>query len=412
MRNAFYFGLFTVWALAVPFRGAGGEATVLFGMDSIRHKPTEATSKDKQKVPVGAAELVEGKVGKAVRFSFNGDLGPGFMTAGVKATPEWDRSAGFSFYLKGDGSTNWGGIEVIDRSDFGLRYGYCFPLDSTEWRKITVRWRDLIPELAGPLVDAGAGYAPSGFGNFWFGKWFYWRDYPAHSYAIDEVALENQLPDTEAKAVLPSPGLKRFREKLAARQPVTVVTMGDSLTDKRHWANRETVWCELLARQLQARFGSEVKLVNPARGGTTLSQNLILSPMWLRDAPRPDLVTIWFGFNDWDSGVRGPRYEEYLRLAAERIRRQTQGAADIVLLTTCPAFSRWETMKEMEDAARKTARETGVGLADVASEVRRLGDPDKALAAGCWAWDKTHLGPKGHALAADVVLRAIEAEQP
>jgi lysophospholipase L1-like esterase len=197
---------------------------------------------------------------------------------------------------------------------------------------------------------------------------------------------------------------------LAAKRPVTVVTMGDSLTDKRHWANREVVWCELLIQQLKAKYGSEVRLVNSARGGTTLSQNLILAPIWLREAPQPDLVTIWFGFNDWDSGVRGPRFEEYLRLAVDRIRRQTRGQADILLLTTCSAHGRWETMKAMEEAVRKTARESGVGLADVASEVRRLGDPDKALAAGCWVWDKTHLGPKGHAMAAETAVRAIESQ--
>ena len=46
-------------------------------------------------------------------------------------------------------------------------------------------------------------------------------------------------------------------------------------------------------------------LVNPAIGGTTLSQNVILMPRWLQVAPSPDLVVIWFGGNDWDTDVRG-----------------------------------------------------------------------------------------------------------
>jgi lysophospholipase L1-like esterase len=77
--------------------------------------------------------------------------------------------------------------------------------------------------------------------------------------------------------------------------------MGDSLSDKRHWANRETLWSEQFAQQLHEACGCAVTLVNPAIGGTTLSQNLILIPRWLHDTPRPDLVTVWFGFNDWDS---------------------------------------------------------------------------------------------------------------
>ena len=95
------------------------------------------------------------------------------------------------------------------------------------------------PELAAPLVDEG-GYAPANFGNFWFGKWFYYRDYRAHSFAIDQVVLETKidppaLPEFE-------PGLTRLRGKLKAKQPITIVTMGDSLSDSRHLANRKVLW--------------------------------------------------------------------------------------------------------------------------------------------------------------------------
>src|SRR4051812_11768873 len=271
------------WALCAT--NARGQATrpaeppagaVIFDMDTVRHHPGEITTKDKQKIPCGTAESVDGKFGKAVRFTFAEGAGGGFMTAGVRATPDWDKADGFSFWVKGDGSDGWGGIELIDRDNFAPRYGYCFPIDSTEWRKIVVPWRDLTPELAGPPVDpAGpkdvspdpkdpkaAAFPPSRFGNFWFGKWFYWRDYPAESYAIDQVALEPHIDAEPAPAV--EPGLKRVRAKLKEHKPVTIVTMGDSLTDKRHWANRTTLWCELLAKDLKAKYGGEVTLVNPA----------------------------------------------------------------------------------------------------------------------------------------------------
>ncbi len=381
---------------------------VIFAMDSVVHQPAEIAGKDGQKVPIGSTELVEGKSNKAVRFNFTA-AAAGFMTAPVAATKEWDRAKGFSFYLKGDGSTNWGGLELIDRSDYGLRYAYCFPLDSAEWRKVTVRWSDLTPELAGPLVGGERGYAPSGFGNFWFGKWFYWRDYPPHSFGIDQVVLEQEVPADNSPVAFET-GLKRIRAKLKAGQPVTIVTMGDSLSDKRHWANQQTLWSELLARDLEKKYRSAVELVNPAIGGTTLSQNLVLMPRWVRDHPAPDLVTVWFGFNDWDSGVRGPRFKEYLESAVERIRCQTRGAADVLLLTTSPAFSRWDTMKEMEAAVREVAATKGAGLADIAHEFRRVSDPEAALKEGYWAWDKTHLGAKGHETTAATVLKAIERE--
>jgi lysophospholipase L1-like esterase len=382
-------------------------ANVIFDMDSVRHRPGEAVNSAQQKVPVGTVELVSGKVGKAVQFSFAG-VGPGFMTASVQATPDWDRAEGFSFYVKGDGSTNWAGLELIDRNDYSLRYGYCFPLDSTDWRKIMVPWRDLTPELAGPLMDAARGYAPSGLGNFWFGKWFYWRDFPAHSFAIDQVVLEDKIPGNADGKVAWEPGLTRIRAKLAAGKPITIVTMGDSLSDKRHWANAQKLWSELLARQLEEKFHSKVTLLNPAIGGTTLSQNLVLLPRWLREAPHPDLVTVWFGYNDWDSGVRDPRFKEYLGLAVARIRSRTQGSADILVMTTCPAFSRWETMRELEQAERDLAQEKKVGLVDIAAEFRSVGGADQALRQNYWAWDKTHLGSKGHELVAATILKALQ----
>jgi lysophospholipase L1-like esterase len=329
------------------------------------------------------------------------------MTAAVRPTPQWDQADGFSFWVKGDGSKSWGGIEMIDKSDFKLRYGYCFPIDSTEWHKITVPWRDLTPELSAPPVDAKGGYAPSNFGNFWFGKWFYYRDYPAHSYAIDQVVLEKTIKEPPLPAI--EPGLTRLRAKLAAHQPITIVTMGDSLSDQHHWSNKTTVWHQLLAAAIKAKYGSEVTVLNPAIGGTTLSQNIILIPRWAKEAPEPDLVTVWFGGNDWDTGVRGERFGQYLQMAVDRIRRATGGHADILLMTTAPAYGRWETYAELEKAAVAVAREKKVALADTAAEFRKAGSAEEALKQNYWAWDKVHLGKKGQEAARDTVMRTIDA---
>ena len=382
------------------------DATIL-DMDTVRHKPGQMAGKDNQQVPVGTVELVEGKFGKACQFSFAEEARAGFMTAWVVASPEWDQAAGFSFWVKGDGSASWGGLEFIDGTDYKLRYGYCFPIDSTEWTKVVVPWRDVIPELAGPLVDPAHGYAPSRFRNIWVGKWHYWRDYPAHAFALDQMALEKSIPGADVDYTPKEAGTPRFLAKLKARQAVTVVTMGDSLSDKRHWANKEKLWSEEFVKQLKAQYGSEVTLVNPAIGGTTLSQNLITMPRWLKGTPKPDLVTVCFGFNDWDSGVRGDRFKEYLNLAVDRIRRQTKGEADILLITTCPAHDRWRTMDEMARAVRTVAAERKTGLADLAVAFHKAGSAEEALKQGYWAWDKTHLGAKGHDIVAEVVSKAV-----
>ena len=380
------------------------DLAVIFEMDSIRHKPTTSGEK---KVPVGEVEVVPGKFGSACRFEFSPDARGGFFTAGVKASPAWDTAAGISFWVKGDGSANWGGLEMIDGSDYSLRYAYCFPIDSTEWRKISVPWCDLIPEIpAGRLVNPDGGYAPSNFGNVWFGKWYYWRDYPACSFAVDRVALESSIPVDRADHTPPQPGTPRLLAKLKAGKPITVVTMGDSLSDKRHWANREILWSEVLVDRLKQEYGGDVQLVNPAIGGTQLSQNLILMPRWLKDTPQPDLVTVWFGYNDWSSGMRRERWPEILRLAVDRIRRLTQGQSEIILITTCPAIGRWDTMQELAEGVRAVQAEKKTGLADVAAVFHREGS-DPLARETLFCRDKTHLGPAGHQLAAETVLKAI-----
>ena len=88
--------------------------------------------------------------------------------------------------------------------------------------------------------------------------------------------------------------LARVLAKLKAGQPITVVTMGDSLTDLSHNSNREHNWPTMFQSQLAAKYGSKVTLVDPAMGGTELRQNLVVLPRWVSKSPNPDLVTIPF----------------------------------------------------------------------------------------------------------------------
>ncbi len=383
---------------------------VLIDMTSVRHKPGEVTAKNNAKAPAGTVDLVDGQFGKACRFSFIESTGPQMFTAWVNPKDDWDQFDGFSFWVKGDGSKSCGGLELIDGDNFGLRCGYCFPINSTKWVKVNVAWSDLIPELSGPLVNPNGGYAPSRFRNFWVGKWYYWREWPACSYTIERVILEKKIPRDAADYTPKQSGTSRVLAKLKAKQPITMVTMGDSLSDKRHWSNREKLWSEILAKRLKDAYGSEVTLVNPAIGGTTLSQNVILVPRWLQEAPSPDLVLIWFGGNDWDSGVRGPRYKQYLQTAVDRVRRLTKGQADVLVMTTLPGLRTWETTAELSKAAYAVAKERNAGFADAAGAFHKAGSAEEAMKRQYWGWDGVHLGPAGHELIAETVLRSLQSE--
>ena len=162
---------------------------------------------------------------------------------------------------------------------------------------------------------------------------------------------------------------------------------------------------------MKQQFGGDIELVNPAIGGTQLTQNLVLMPRWLDGHPQPDLVTVWFGFNDFDSGMRREHFERILRFAVDRIRRLTKGRSETLLITTCPAVARWDTMEELVEAARTVAAEKKTGLADVSAAFHRAGS-EEAARVSLFCRDRTHLSSSGHELAAKTVADVITGKSP
>lgn len=388
--------------LAFSFSSAADDGPVIDSMDQIRFQAPDAK---------GKLELVEGKVGKAVKFSLANDCRSAFFTSRIRGTAAWDEAAGFSFWVKGDGSDHFGGLQFIYDDDFAVRYDYMFPIKSTEWTKITVAWRDLVPVLPGAKslpLDPQNGNKPSKLSALWVGKWWYWRDYAAHSFALDELRLQKTIEIDRNDYKPAAAPLARTLAKLKAGKPVTIVTMGDSLTDIQHWANRQVNWPALLQKQLKDKYKSEVTIVNPAIGGTQLRQNLVLLPRWLDKTPAPDLVTVCFGGNDWESGMRGPQFTDSCKDAIDRIRRATKGKAEVLLLTTVPSVGHWNTMDELGEACRKAAADRRAGLADIDKTFHTEGKENKER---LYCSDKVHLGGPGHELTARIVLAAIEAAE-
>jgi len=223
---------------------------------------------------------------------------------------------------------------------------------------------------------------------------------------VDQIALEPTVAVDATDYTTESAGTARTLDKLRSGQAVTIVTMGDSLSDKHHWANRDILWSEILAENIRQSYGVEVGLMNPAVGGNQLTQGLIRMPCWLRTAPQPDLITVWFGGNDWSAGMRGEKFKEVLRFAVDRIRRMTWGRSDILLITTVPSLASWNDRAEMAEAVRVVAREKKTGLADVDYVFHQLGqwtDRRPQL----YAWDEVHLGGYGHHVVADTVFKSL-----
>jgi lysophospholipase L1-like esterase len=417
---------FILASLAFAASLFAGEGVVIDSMDEASFVPADAKKG-------GKVELVDGKFGKAVKFVFPDNNKNIYLTKKLKTSSEWDAAAGFSFWLKGDGSQSFGNIELVWNDDYGLRYDYAFPIDSSEWVKVVVPWRDLtpgLPKLGSKPIDA-KGNAPSKFTQLWFGKWFFWREYPVCSFTIDEIRLEPTIElDTSDYKPAGAP-LARVLAKLKAKQPITIVTMGDSLTDYKHWSNKETNWPTMLKKQLKEKYGSEVTIVNPAIGGNQLRQGLIQMIRWSKPTPEPDLVTVFYGGNDWEDGMRGDLFFDTQKETIDRIRRTTKGKADVLILSTAPSVKEWDTFAELAEACQKASKEKNAGLADVYAafhaackdEKVEKKEPDPAPAKGemsesekaihtqrakLFAKDEDHLGPAGQEIVAKLVLEAIE----
>ncbi|WP_020468473.1 GDSL-type esterase/lipase family protein [Zavarzinella formosa] len=374
------------------------ENTLITSMDELRFQ----SPKEK-----ATAQLVDGKVGKAIQFKFEKEARSAFFTSNVHGTPEWDKAAGFSFWVKGDGSSSLGGLQFIYNDDYAARYDVAFPIKQTEWTKISVAWSDLIPVLPdknNKPLGGKDGNQPSKLSGLWIGKWWYWGEYPACSFAIDDIRLEPTIERPAKEFKTDRPALRHVRDLLKAGKPVSVVTMGDSLTDTHHWANRKVDWPSLLKEELQKSSKSEITIINPAIGGTQLRQNLVLMPRWLEKTPKPDLVTICFGGNDWDAGMRGEEFFQSMVDAVNRIQRATDGHTDVLILTTVPGATRWETTAELAEACRKAAKDRNVGLADLEKAFHVAGKDDpNAL----FVNDRVHLSTAGHRLVADSIFKLI-----
>ena len=396
-------------ALAAPFASAPGQqqkiaaskaGDTIASMDELRFAPP----KDK-----GSASLVDGRFGHAVRFRFAADSSSSFFTSNIHGTPAWDQAEGFSFWVRGEDQAGFGGIEFIYDDDYAVRYDLCFPIRPREWTKVVVAWRDLVPVLPGPRsrpLGLPGGNLPSKLSAIFVGRWWYWSEYPALSFDLDEIRLEPRVQRPSPPPLPRRAPLERTRAKLKAGRPVTVVTMGDSLTDKRHWANREVAWVDLLRDALKRKFGAEVTIVNPAIGGTQLRQNVILIPRWLARAPQPDLVILFFGGNDWDAGMRGDEFHLACLDAVDRVRQATNGKSDVLIVTTNPSAARWGALEELAEACRRAAQDRRAGLADTDRAFIEAGKdhPD-----GLFVHDRVHLSRTGHTVVAETIARTIDS---
>ncbi len=167
--------------------------------------------------------------------------------------------------------------------------------------------------------------------------------------------------------------LPKTIQKLQSKEAVSIVLLGDSIStgcNASGWANcspHQPPYQDLLLEHLKQTYSPNITLTNLAVGGTSTPWGLTRIPDVV--AARPDLVILAFGMND-SSGRSAEEYKS-TTLAMVNAVRETQPAAEFILVATMLGNRDWVTLKHELFPEYRTAlqelTQPGIALADMTS---------------------------------------------
>jgi lysophospholipase L1-like esterase len=327
---------------------------------------------------------------------------PGMVTRSLSRTyvpgsAVWDTYAGVSFWVKGDGSDQFGCLAVQGRYPF-VTY---FPLKNTEWHQLVVPWRDFVPESQAEPIGGFGAMPPSGINTLRLGtRWTIHHNnekIPAHSYSIDQIELVEEAP-----AAKPVPQPRPFQEildLLKAGKPVRIQCMGDSITAGTGLADRDAERYATQTQNLLRKWlkNDQITCYSRAVGGAKLTDARAWIP---RDfvGPIPDLVTMWYGYNDKSGAYTREFFERSLNDYIDRILVATEGKAAILLFATGPGCGpRFTMLDDYAETVRQTAKRRGLPCFDINANLKTIGREHMPEFFG----DMAHPNVRGHKRIAD-----------
>jgi lysophospholipase L1-like esterase len=207
-------------------------------------------------------------------------------------------------------------------------------------------------------------------------------------------------------------GLSLTIERLAAKEPLKIVVLGDSISTGANASGVEGAppgqlgYPDLVAEGLRQRFGGVVELTNLSVGGTNAGWGV--GQMQAAVAERPDLFIIAFGMNDASGKFSPSKYrKEIARMAA--VMREACPDCDVICVATMTANATWQhAAPKLYPAYLEqllTLRQPGVAVADVTSVWTWIVDRKSALDLS--GNGVNHPNDFGHRLYADVVLALL-----
>jgi lysophospholipase L1-like esterase len=315
----------------------------------------------------------------------------------VPGSAIWDTYGGISLWVKGDGSDQFGCLAVQGRYPF-VAY---FPLANKDWHQVVIPWRDFVPESQAEPIGGFGAMPPSGIHTLRLGtRWTIWHNnekIPPHAYSVDQIELVKEVPPAP---VVPKP--RPFADVLAllkAKQPIRIQCMGDSITAGTGLADRDKERYATQTQDLLRRWlGYDgITCYSRAVGGAKLTDARAWIP---RDfvGPTPDLVTIWYGYNDKSAAYTREFFERSLNDYIDRVLVATHGKASILLFATGPGCGpRFTMLDDYAETVRQTAKRRGLPCFDVQADLKAIGREHMSDFFG----DMAHPNARGHKRIAD-----------
>lgn len=323
---------------------------------------------------------------------------------------DWDKKyKGVSFWVKGDGSNQWGNISLGGR--WGWTYTYYFPVKNTEWKKITVPFEEFTPEsYVNQELGSRGALPPSGIDCIKIGdKWNIAHrnsKIPDFSYCVDQIELVEKVPQDKDSGKKYKP--RKFSEvidQLKNGKETTIFCLGDSITagtglskpDEERYAN-------VLQKELRKHFEKDnINVESRAVGGARTDHSIAWINRDFSDKT-PDLVTYMIGYNNKSGAFSPDTFRKALENYIDRIAKKTKGKTAILLITTIPGLGpRFEMMDDYADIVREIGKEKNLPVCDMQKEFKKIGK----VKMDEYMRDMAHPNEKGHKIFADTLAKFI-----
>lgn len=235
-------------------------------------------------------------------------------------------------------------------------------------------------------------------------------------YAAMQTCISYRHPIGLWKHPLPKfdpQSLPRTVKRLTERQPLMIVTLGDSISAGANAsalyaeAPNQPAYPELVRRELAERFGGPVEMKNLAVGGTDTAWGLTQVDKVIEAAPQ--LVILAFGMND-SAGRPAESYQENTRKLIAAIREKLP-ECEFILVASMLGNRDWirlkhEAFPQYRDALAELVG-PGVALADLTSVWTGFFERKQD-------WDQTgngvnHPNDFGHRVYAQVITSLLDS---